>query len=316
MTQNDHTTWADGNNPGILNRFLNWAGYVGQEIAEDIELRALLGLAGTFTAIGAAAFLGAKIYTSDATGNEVLWHAQSQTEKIERLLVSSHEQYLIGLHSGMLAAGIDLSQKTNDRITPFLEQHPNTGKYTSADDLALFELRTLGAIAGAKGHSEADLVAYLDYVEGLSDNLLGARVTHEQMFNDLPGISSGDRLAKIAQSVAILADDMFEDATAEEALDSILKSAFDEGYEPSQQDLDALRNVTHQAMAEVNRIAETEDILVAAKTSLMERNMSAFSRTGIKAEDVIVACPFGLGDKTPTDAEQRLTSDDTCEPGK
>lgn len=69
------------------------------------------------------------------------------------------------------------------------------------------------------------------------------------------------------------------------------------------------------ATAESAKIASTEDILISAKGSLVSRNMSAFS-SKIKAEDVIVACPFGLGNKPSSDAEQLLTSDDACAPIK
>lgn len=270
------------------------------------------GLALTFAA---AAAVGSHLINSDTTGSDVLWEAQHRMQKAETLFINSHEQYLVGLHSGMITTGVEISQETNDRMVPFIQKDPVLSKRTGADDLALFEIRALGAIAGTQGHSEADLVNYLDYVEGLSENLAETRVAHEKMFNGLSGISSGDRLAKIAQSVAFLADDMFEDVTAREAVDSILKSAFDEGYEPSQDDLNQLRNAMDQATAESARIASTEDILISAKETLVSRNMGALSET-IKAEDVIVACPFGLGDKTPTDAEQLLTSDDACEPGK
>lgn len=222
-----------------------------------------------------------------------------------QVLVESHENYLIGVHTGMLTAGVEISDQTNARMKNFVRTVSIPGQYTEAGEAVFMEMRNLGAIAGAAGVTEAELVEYIDFVEGLSDNLARANARQTAAFDGMEGISSGYRLAAIAQVLAIAGDHCVEGGTTDELLDNITLTAFDEGYLPSKAEVDALRSKMTEAMAEVQQIAESEDIVAALQTGLLERNMTAFASDQVSLGEVIAKSPF--------DAEV-TTNDPSCAP--
>lgn len=291
---------------GLLARLVNSV----SDLSDDAKL--LIGSIFSIALLIGAPIYAVNAYDSAGTGSDTLYQASMLGTSSESFLFAAHNQFAIGAHSGMMIAGVAFSDETDARIAAMREERVVKGEYQDARETALLEMRALGAIAGGQGLGETDLVAYLDHLDDLSAGLTSIATESRELFNAIPGISNGPRLANLAKAIAILGDDMIADGGVDVILNPVILASFDKDHAPSRADIDAVRSLLLDTVGRIEEVAKTDAVLVTASRSLVRHQASVFGGQKIRMQDIVIACPF----EGPLQNDPDLTTqDDDCRPG-